>query len=174
MALGVCLLFDDAGDRALRALWERLELRGIGTLATHTHGRHHPHVSYTVLDHWDLAAVEAAVEALPDRGTFPLTFHAVATFRRGRAWLVPGVPGDFVDRQAAVAAAVAATGAAVHPLYRAGAWVPHCTVAPRVRLEQLPELAATTYDVLPLTVQVSAAALIDSATGRLRPLINLP
>jgi 2'-5' RNA ligase len=174
MALAVCLLFDEVGDRALRGLWDRLEAVDVRTLRSHTHGEHHPHLSYAVLDDWDLEPVRTAVESLPDHGSFELTFHAVATFRRGRAWLVPGVDAGLVSRQAAVVEACDAASAAVHPLYRPGAWVPHCTLAPRVRLEQLPDLAAATYDVLPLTVHVGAAALIDSSTGRLWPLINLP
>jgi hypothetical protein len=40
MALAVCLLFDRRTDRALRALWHRLEELGVPTLASHTHGRH--------------------------------------------------------------------------------------------------------------------------------------
>ena len=174
MALAVCLLFDEAGDRALRGLWDRLEARGVASLRSHTHGRHHPHLSYVVLEGWNQEAVQSAVEALPDNGEFSITFHAVATFRRGRGWLVPGVSAELVARHAEVESALAATDATIHPLYRTGAWVPHCTLSPRVRLEQLPELAATTYDVLPLTVRVTAAALIDSGTGRLWPLINLP
>jgi hypothetical protein len=158
----------------MRGLWDRLESCGIGTLATHTHGRHHPHLSYVVLDNWDLEPVRSALEELPDRGSFELTFHAVASSRRGRAWLIPSVSADLLARQRAVAAAVEAAGGSVHPLYASDAWLPHCTQSPRVRLEQLPELAAATYDILPLTLRVSAAALIDSSTGQLWPLINLP
>ena len=31
-----------------------------------------------------------------------------------------------------------------------GAWLPHCSLAPRAPLAQLPVLAAAVYDVLPL------------------------
>jgi hypothetical protein len=57
VALAVCLLFDRRSERALRALWDRLEERGVPSLQSHTHGRHVPHVSYTVLRSWDQAAV---------------------------------------------------------------------------------------------------------------------
>ena len=174
MALGVCLLFDGRTDRALRALWQRLEELGVPTLRSHTHGLHHPHLSYVVLLQWDLDQVREAVEALPDRGPFEVTFHAVATFRRGRVWLAPGVSAGLAARQESVEAAVRATGAIVHAHYAVGTWVPHCSLAPRVRLDQLGTVAAAVYDVLPLTARVSRAALIDSASGRMWPLQGIP
>jgi hypothetical protein len=68
MALAVCLVFDGPTERRLRALWEQLEQRGVHTLASHTHGRHQPHLSYAVLREWDLERVRAAVDALPTAG----------------------------------------------------------------------------------------------------------
>jgi hypothetical protein len=45
---------------------------------------------------------------------------------------------------------------------------------PRTRLEQLPVVAATVYDVLPLPARAVNTAIIDSATGQRWPLPNLP
>ncbi len=174
MALGVCLLFDERSERALRSLWDRLEERGVATLRSHTHGRHRPHLSYVVLLNWDLDAVQDVVEALPDRGPIDLSFDALATFRRGRAFLVPATPADLVARQQVVVEKVAATGAIVHQHYEVGRWLPHCSVAPRTRLEQLSSVAAAVYDILPLAVRVTGAALIDSSTGQSWPLTNVP
>ena len=64
MALSVCLLFDPKGEHAVRALWSRLEGHGVPTLATHTHGRHHPHLSYAVLRDGDPDSVRAALDPL--------------------------------------------------------------------------------------------------------------
>ncbi|NJC71298.1 2'-5' RNA ligase family protein [Planosporangium thailandense] len=174
MALAVCLLFDGRTERALRNLWDKLEERGVATLRSHTHGLHRPHLSYVVLLRWRLDAVRVAMAALPDRGPFPLTFDALGAFRRGRICLVPAVPADLVRRQEVVLAATRATGAVVHRNYEAGAWLPHCSVAPRARLGQLPVVATTVYDVLPLPARVSRAALVDSTTGQTWPLPNVP
>lgn len=174
MALGVCLLFDGKAERAIRAIWDRLEAKGIPTLRTHTHGMHHPHLSYAVLLTWEAEAVAAAVNALPDHGPFELSFDAVGSFRRGRVCLVPAVPADLVRRQQEVVEAVRATGAMVHKHYEIGRWIPHVSLATRAQLDRLPELAAAAYDVLPLTARVVKAALIDSSTGRLWPLATLP
>ena len=56
-----CLLFDRRTDRLVRQLWERLEAQGVATLLTHTHGRHHPHLSYAVLRDGDPDTVLAAL-----------------------------------------------------------------------------------------------------------------
>ena len=174
VALGVCLLFDRRTERVLRELWDRLEERGVPTLRSHTHGRHHAHLSYAVLLEWNLDKVLDEVSALPDRGPFELTFDALGAFRRGRICLVPAVPADLVARQQVVVEALRATGAQVHQHYQTGRWLPHCSLAPRARLERLPIVAAAVYDVLPLPARVVRAALIDSATGEVWPLPNLP
>ena len=174
MSLGVCLLFDGRSDPAVRNLWDQLEEKGVSTLRSHTHGQHHPHLSYVVLLEWDLDSVRDAVENVADHDAFEVTFDALGTFRRGRASLIPAVRADLVARQEAVVEAVRATGALVHKHYEIGRWLPHSLLAPRVRTEWLPVLAATAYAILPLTVTVDRAALIDSATGRLWPLRNVP
>jgi len=174
VALGVCVLFDPRTDRAVRALWDRLEERGVPTLRSHTHGLHTPHMSYVVLLGWHLDVVRDVVAALPDRGPYDMVFDAVGSFRRGRVCLIPAVPAALVARQQAVVEAVAATGALVHEHYQVGRWLPHCSIAPRARLAQLPVVAATMYEVLPLPARAVATALIDSATGQRWPLPNLP
>ncbi|MEV0290719.1 2'-5' RNA ligase family protein [Kribbella sp. NPDC050820] len=165
MALAVCLLFDRRTDRILRALWDRLEDRGVPTLKSHTHGRHVPHLSLAVLREWDQEKVTQAVQPLMD-GPVGLYFDALGTFRRGRAWLVPAVGVDVLELQEKAVSAVRETGADLHRHYEPGRWVPHCTLAPRVPLVSLPILAAAVYDVLPLEATADHAALIDSGTGQ--------
>ena len=174
MALSVCLLFDARGEQTLRGIWARLEAQGIRSLATHTHGHHHPHLSYAVLLRWDDDRVARALAALPDRGPFPLTFHGMVAFPRGRACLAPSVSSQVMRRQEVVAQALDATGAIVHHHYEPGQWVPHCSVSPRANGQLLPVVAKVVSDVLPLTVNVVRAALVDSATGQTSMLPTMP
>lgn len=174
MALAVCLLFDRRSERAIRALWDRLEEQGVPSLRSHTHGRHVPHVSYAVLRSWDQTAVAAALGDLGDGTPVDLSFDGVGLFRRGRTWLVAGVSAEFVARQLRVAQAVTATGAELHKHYVPGTWLPHCSLAPRALLAQLPAVVAAALDVLPLRARLDRAALINSATGEVRPLPWLP
>jgi hypothetical protein len=109
-------------------------------------------------------------------GTCPvsLSFDGIGLFRRGRGRLLAGVATDLTRRQERVVAAVTGTGADLHKHYIPGAWLPHCSLAPRASLAQLPTQAAAVYDVLPLPARLDRAALIDSGTGRLWPLAGLP
>lgn len=174
MALAVCLLFDRRSERALRALWDRIEEQGVASLASHTHRRHVPHVSYAVLRRWDTAAVTTALAGLDGGAPVDLRFDGVGLFRRGRTWLVAGVSADVVARQQRVVEAVTAAGAELHKHYRPGIWLPHCSLAPRARLDQLPRVAAAVFDVVPLPARLDRAALVNSATGEILPLPSLP
>jgi hypothetical protein len=174
VALAICLLFDRRSDRAIRALWDRLEDDGVPSLRSHTHGRHVPHLSYAVLRSWDIDAVTTALRALDTGARVRLSFDGLGVFRRGRIWLVAGVSAEFVGRQQRVVQAVTATGADLHKHYRPGIWLPHCSLAPRARLDQLPTVAASVLDVLPMDVTLDHAALVNSATGEISPLPGLP
>jgi 2'-5' RNA ligase len=170
MALAVCMLFDGAGDLTVRRLWERLEQQGIRSLQSHTHGRHHPHLSYVVLRTYEVEKIEKALESFDDAGPFTLSFHGIVVFPRGRVCVVPSVTSDVVRRQEAIEAATRATGADVHRHYQHGEWVPHISLAPRATGSQLAVVTKAVTDVLPLTLTVNRSALIDSSTGRLWPL----
>jgi len=173
MALSVCLTFDARSESVLRGLWRRLEAAGVPTLLSHTHGRHIPHLTLTSLRNYDLDAVTAALEALPEACEGPLHLDALGAFRRSRCWLAPAVSTGFAARQDAVARAVAATGAVVHRHYEPGSWLPHVTLAPRLHLDQLPVVAAAVFDVLPVSVVVERCELVDTGTGERRPLSHL-
>lgn len=174
MALAVCLLFDPRGERLVRELWGRLEARGVRTLKSHTHGHHHPHLSYAVLLAWELPIVSAALARLPGHDPFSLTFHGTVSFPRGRAALAASIPAGVAERQERVTSVLLSTGSTLHRHYAPGSWVPHVSVATRATGQALPVVVKAVADVLPLTVTVDHAALIDSSTGQLWPLPGLP
>ncbi|GAB3170677.1 2'-5' RNA ligase family protein [Myceligenerans halotolerans] len=174
MALAVCLLFDRPTERVLQRLWQRLEDDGVPTLATHTHGGHVPHLSLAVLRSWDLDKVRAAVEALPDADPATVRFDAVAAFRRGRMNLIPAVTSTLAARQERLVEALGATEDELHMHYVPGAWIPHVTVATRVRLDQTPLVLEAAYEILPMTGMLTHAALIDAGTGAVHPLTVMP
>jgi hypothetical protein len=174
VALAVCLLFDGRSERAVRALWDRLEEQGVASMRTHTHGNHVPHVSYAVLRSWDETAVRAALVHLGHGEQVQLRFDGLGLFRRGRVWLVTGVSADFLLRQQRVVEAVTATGADLHKRYLPGTWLPHCSLVPRATLAQLPTVAGAVMDVLPLEARLDRAALVNSATGSISGLPFLP
>jgi 2'-5' RNA ligase len=170
VALAVCLLFDRRSERVIASLWDRLEDVGVPSMRSHTHGNHVPHVSYAVLRSWDTAAVEQALTRLADGCRVELNFDGAGLFRRGRLWLLAGISADVAARQQRVVEAVTTTGAELHKHYRPGDWLPHCSLAPRVQLAQLPIAVSTVFDVLPVRAVLDHAALVNSATGDRQPL----
>jgi hypothetical protein len=173
MALAVCLLFDRRADRLVRGLWDRVEALGVTTLASHTHGRHHPHLSLAVLRSWDLDAVLSALEALPTGDPITVSCHGSLVFPRGRVALAPSVDADLVRRQERAVAALLPTGADLHRNYVPGRWVPHVSVATRASAQTLALVTTTVADAVPVAVRLERAALIDSGTGDVWPLSHL-
>lgn len=173
MALAVCLLFDPGTDEVIRRLWRRLEDEGLGTLLSHTHGRHVPHLSYVALRRYDTEAVVDRLSGLPSREPLHVRLDGLGMFRRSRCWLAPAIPVGLAERQAAVVEAVTASGADLHKHYRPGLWTPHVTLAPRLHLRDLASVAACVNDVLPIEGTTARAVVIDTSTGARRSLPHL-
>ena len=174
MALAVCLLFDRRTDRLVRQLWERLEAQGVATLLTHTHGRHHPHLSYAVLRDGDPDSVRAALDPLANSGAVEVTAQGSVVFPRGRVALACAAPADVVVRQERVVAALHAAGRELHRNYEPGRWVPHVSVATSAAADQVALVVGAVSDVLPLPLHADRAAVIDTGTGQMWPLTGVP
>ena len=166
MALAVCLLFDAASDLRVRELWSRLEDAGIATLATHTHRRHHPHLSYAVLRSWNLPPLRETLGRLPRVDPFSVTVHGTVVFPRGRAALAPSITPELGLRQSAAVTALGTLGADLHRHYRAGQWIPHISIATRANGEQLSTVVRMISDTVPLVIRIETAALVDTGTGQ--------
>src|SRR5688500_12480373 len=82
VTLSVCLTLDAAAERAVRALWQRLEDAGIATLFSHTHGRHLPHLTLASLRSWDLESVQQELSEHPLQLPHHVYFDALGMFRR--------------------------------------------------------------------------------------------
>ena len=173
MALAVCLLFDSASDLRVRELWARFEDAGISTLATHTHRRHHPHLSYAVLRSWNLPRVLDELGVLPHEDPFSVTVHGTIAFPRGRAALAPAITPELGMRQSVVVTALETAGAELHRHYRPGQWVPHISVATRVAGPQLSTVVRMISDTVPLVIRIETAVLVDTGTGQTWPLPHL-
>ena len=174
MALAVCLLFDRRTDRLVRELWERLESQGVATLLTHTHGRHHPHLSYAVLRDGDPDSVRTALSPLADGAAVDVTAQGSVVFPRGRIALACAASGDVVVRQERVVASLHTAGLELHRNYEPGRWVPHVSVATSAVADQVSLVVGAVSDVLPLPLHADRAAVIETGTGQMWPLPGVP
>ena len=169
-SLSVCLLLDDAADRAVRRLWRQLADDGVPSLATYTHGRHVPHLTLASLGPADADVVrEALAPAQPDHPA-PLRFQALGAFTRSRCSLVPVVSPGLLAAHQRVVERARSTGLAVQRHYLPGDWLPHLTLTPRIPVELLPAVAQRVYDVLPLTAVATRTVVVDTGTGEVHPL----
>ncbi len=173
MALSVCLLPDEAAGRAVRRVWQRLEEEGVRSLLSHTHGRHVPHLTLAALRTYDLDRVRSGLTALATAEPAVVPFDGLGVFRRSRCWLLPALTENLLARQAQVVTAAVAAGADLHRNYVPGTWMPHLTLAPRLHVQDLPTVARTVFDVLPLVVPFSRAGLVDTSTGHVDVLAHL-
>lgn len=169
-SLSVCLLLDDAAERAVRRLWRRLEDDGVPTLATYTHGRHVPHLTLADVGVAPLDAVmEAVARGLP--GTpISVVFGAVGTFTRTRCSLLPAPSPELLERQREMLDRLRAAELPAGRHYVPGAWLPHLTLGPRLPVEALPRVARRCYEVLPLAATLDRAAVVDTTAGEVHPL----
>jgi hypothetical protein len=174
VALAVCLLFDRRTDRLVRELWERLESQGVATLLTHTHGRHHPHLSYAVLRDGDPDSVRTALSPLADGAAVDVTAQGSVVFPRGRIALACAGSADVVVRQERVVASLHAASLELHRNYEPGRWVPHVSVATSAVADQVSLVVGAVSDVLPLPLHADRAAVIETGTGQMWPLPGVP
>ena len=169
-SLSVCLLLDDAADRAVRRLWRQLAEDGVASLATYTHGRHLPHLTLASLGPSDVAVVREVLAPGQPGEPVPLRFHALGAFTRSRCSLVPTVSPALLGAQQLVVEELRSAGLVVQRHYLPDDWLPHLTLTPRIPVEQLPVVAQRVYDVLPLVATATRKVVVDTGTGDVHPL----
>ena len=156
------LVCDDALDGAVRAVWGRLDAAGLPSLATHPHATNRPHLTLAAADDLPAGAVadlRAALAGLPVR----VRLDGLIFFEGRLGMAVWRVVADdaLLDVQAEVWRAI--EGADRNPLHAPGAWVPHVSLARRVRLEQRAAVAAVVGDTA-VEGRLVAARSYDSGT----------
>jgi 2'-5' RNA ligase len=175
MAQALEFRFDDAADRAVRALWSRLEAAGVASLATRTHGLHRPHVTF------------ALAGAIPS-GTREALRADLARIAIPRLWLSTLAAFSSADEVLMLAAVVdtelLAVHSAVHDVlagrvkapsayHLPGSWVPHCVLAQGLPPASVSAGFTTLYPVEPIRATVTEIAVVDTHTGASDPLLTL-
>lgn len=118
----------------MRAEWDALAASGMSSLAAHTSPSNRPHVTLLVRD--ELQGFD--VSALVERPSFPVALGAPVLFGTGERRVLARsvVPtAALLDLHAAVHAAAAPGDDAPHTA--PGEWMPHITLARRLRMAGL-------------------------------------
>jgi 2'-5' RNA ligase len=130
------LLFDPDTEARVRADWDALAAAGLSSLAAHTSPSNRPHVTLLVRPDLAITAFADAIRLLPLR----VVLGAPIVFRHGDRGVLARhiVPSEELLRlHRAVHDAAPPGPDAAHTA--PGDWVPHVTLARRLRLESLPD-----------------------------------
>ncbi|WP_413354449.1 2'-5' RNA ligase family protein [Microbacterium sp. 1P06AB] len=125
------LEFDAATERAVRAEWQALADAGLSSLAAHTSPSNAPHVTLLVRPSVSLASV-------PLPAAFPVTLGAVVLFGAGERRVLARSVVPSAELLALHAAVHEAAGAGDDAPHTApGEWMPHVTLARRIKVTDL-------------------------------------
>ena len=137
------LLLDEASERAVRAEWAALAAAGLSSLGRHPSPSNRPHVTLLVRERVPAAALSGGTDAagprpLTRRPAFPVALGAPLLFGAGdRRVLARSVlpSAELLALHADVHAAAGAGEDAAHTA--PGTWMPHVTLARRVKVTDL-------------------------------------
>ncbi|GAB3466828.1 2'-5' RNA ligase family protein [Actinophytocola sediminis] len=175
MGQAVQFWFDDAGDRAVRELWERLERAGVPSVATRTHRQHRPQVSFAVAGgiparvRDDLAG-DLRLLAIPNLWLSTLAASAAPD---AGLMLAAVVDTELLAVHSAVHDVLAKRVRSPSAYYLPGSWVPHCALAEGIEPAQVIAGFAALHPVAPIRARVSAVAVVDTHTGETQTLRRL-
>jgi hypothetical protein len=155
------LLLDPGLEQRVRQAWDLLAAAGLPSQARHPHPTNRPHVTLTVADELDPAAITPELGALP----LPMDLDGVVVLggrRRTVAWLVvPTAPLLRLHHGVHRAARVGPSGS---PLLRPDCWVPHVTLASRLDGEDAAAVVAALGALPAASGTANAARAYDTLT----------
>lgn len=174
MAQALEFWFDDAADAAVRKLWRRLDEAGVPSLATRTHGRHRPHVTFALQGAIPPRTREALREDLRLLAIPNLWLSTLAAFSASEPVLMLAavVDTELLAVHSAVHDVLAKKVKQPQAYYLPGSWVPHCTLAQGLEPAQVAAGFAALYPVEPIRARVDAIAIVDTHTGEAETLIG--
>jgi 2'-5' RNA ligase len=159
--------FDDTADAAVRALWQRLDQAGVPSLATATHRRHRPHVTFAIGGTIPAPARKDLTTRLTRLALPRLWLYTLGTFPTSENVLFLGAVAD---------AELLAVHDAVHDTlagrvrdpwayHLPGAWVPHCTLSQDIPPTGLAAGFAALHPIEPIRARIAQVGITDTRTG---------
>jgi 2'-5' RNA ligase len=176
MPYAVELYLDPAADAAVRRLWADLAADGVS--AVMHEGPYRPHVSLAVMGTADLEALNAALASFA-AGMSPLALglSSIGVFpsAEGVVFLGVVVTEALLRVHTTVHALATRTAGELWDYYTPGRWVPHCTVAYRLRSERIPDVVRLCLQLpLPLIARVAAVGVVEFSATDGRELVTYP
>ena len=163
MAIGVSAWFDEESELHIRAIWQCLHEQKINS--TLHLGPYRPHITFGINDQLNVNEfVGTLSEELKGNGPFPFILPSIGIFSEPLAgFLNVTVTGQLLKVHSIIHKAMAAHGADPVPYYLPGRWNPHCTLAPDMSKEKLPDFARYAAGLqLPIKGMINRIGVIDT------------
>lgn len=159
----------------MRGLWRRLDQANVPSLATRTHGRHRPHVSFALAGSIPAKTRAALAEDLALLSIPNLWLSTLSAFSSVDTVLMLAavVDAELLAVHSAVHDVLAGRVRAPSAYYLPGSWVPHCTLAQGIEPAQVAAGFAALYPVEPIKARVSEVAVVDTHTGEVDTLLTV-
>jgi hypothetical protein len=167
------LALDPAAVAQVTELMGSLDRAGIASLASGS-PRVHPHVSVAVATSGSPDELAAALVGLgTDAESLPtLALSSLGVFvGAGVVYLGVTVTEPMLALNRAVHDRLDATGAMTRAIYRAGSWVPHCTLAMHVDAPSV-AIGVLEHTPLPLDATVVSLGIVEVPTGKVRATVR--
>jgi 2'-5' RNA ligase superfamily len=164
MSRGVVLWPDEETTRAVTSIWRALLARDIPSLASHTHGRHQPHVSLVVGEGLSPHEVLEVLPALPWE-PLRLVLNSAGVFPGGVLFLacVPTVP--LLEVQRSVHRLVVPLTERPCAYSIPDIWTPHVTISFGLSGEQLGRALPLVLEHLPIEGWLAGCGVEDGDSG---------
>lgn len=159
----VAVYFDDEADRAVRALWRRLDQAGVGSGAP----AWPPHVTFAAAKVIPRRTRDALKAELRTLAIPSLWLSTLGTFPTAENVLMLGavVDGELLAVHSAIHDVLAGQVQSPQAYYMPGSWVPHCTLALGVAHEQVVRGFAALHPVARIEARVDQVVVYDTTTG---------
>jgi 2'-5' RNA ligase len=159
----VAVFFDDEADRAVRALWRRLDQAGVPSLAKHDK----PHVTFAVAKTIPRKTRDALKDELRTLSIPNLWLSNLGTFPNTENILMLGavVDAELLAVHSAIHDALAGRVTSPSAYWMPGSWVPHCTLTQGVEHHQMVEGFAALHPVDRIQARVQQVAIVDTQTA---------
>lgn len=165
MGYAIVLYLDPAVEDGVRGVWEALAAAGVDS--SMADGPIRPHITLAVSDHIEMAGLkEATARFTASRPPFRLTLSHIGLFPTAEGVLFYGVTltHTLLEVHGEFSRIFARYARQPYAYYRAGAWVPHCTLATGLSPNHFGEaIAIARRPALPLYGSVHQMGLVNVA-----------
>jgi 2'-5' RNA ligase len=167
VAHAVAVFFDDKADKAVRALWRRLDQAGVPSLAEHPNGRWPPRVTFALAKSIPRKTRDALRAELRTLAIPSLWLSTLGTFPNTENVLMLGavVDAELLAVHSAIHDVLAGQVQSPSAYWMPGSWVPHCTLTQGVEHHQMVEGFAALHPVDRIEARVRQIAIVDTQTA---------